>query len=68
MYRALIYLFALVDIGIGLFIYYRACGRFGFQTYRQFLDREAQVVETAQSDRGAWGAGKFGRRRRSKRW
>ncbi len=39
-YRILIYLFALLDIAIGFLIYYRACGRFGFQTYRQFLDQE----------------------------
>ncbi len=39
-YRIGIYLFTMVDIGIGFLILHRAKSRFGFLTYRRFLDRQ----------------------------
>jgi len=40
MEREGLYLLALVNILLGFRLLYRGGGRFGFQTYRSFLDRE----------------------------
>ena len=40
MEREFIYLLALADILLGFMILHRSSDRFGFSTYRSFLDRE----------------------------
>ncbi len=39
MYRILIYLLAIANIAVGFLIRRRSDSRFGFQTYRSYLDR-----------------------------
>ena len=38
--RGIIYLLAIANILVGFYLFYRGGGRFGFITYRTFLDRE----------------------------
>jgi hypothetical protein len=43
MERQLIYLLAAADILLGFLILHRSSSRFGFDTYRSFLDREERM-------------------------
>lgn len=45
MYRLLIYLFAIADMSLGFLIMYRNSRRFGFLTYRSYLERETRDPE-----------------------
>ena len=43
MERQLVYLLAAADIFLGFLILHRSSSRFGFDTYRSFLDREERI-------------------------